>query len=48
MAGKFYWAGRGTREDREEGLAWLRKSAEQGNPDAKVSVQEALDKMGRK
>ena len=48
QAGKFYWAGRGTREDREEGLAWLRKSAEQGNADAKVSLQQALDQLGRK
>jgi Zn-dependent protease with chaperone function/TPR repeat protein len=48
QAGKFYWAGRGTREDREEGLTWLRKSAEQGNADAKVSLQQALDQIGRK
>jgi tetratricopeptide (TPR) repeat protein len=48
QAGKFYWAGRGTREDREEGLAWLRKSAEQGNADAKASLQQALDQIGRK
>lgn len=48
QAGKFYWAGRGTREDREEGLAWLRKSAEQGNADAKVSLQQALEQMGKK
>jgi Zn-dependent protease with chaperone function/TPR repeat protein len=48
QAGKFYLAGRGTREDREEGLAWLRKSAEQGNADAKVSLQQALDHIGKK
>ncbi len=48
QAGKFYWAGRGTREDREEGLAWLRKSAEQGNADAKASLQQALDQVGKK
>jgi TPR repeat protein len=48
QAGKFYWAGRGTREDREEGLAWLRKSAEQGNADAKLSLQQALDQVGKK
>ncbi|MGH8641667.1 MAG: M48 family metalloprotease [Burkholderiales bacterium] len=48
QAGKFYWAGRGTREDREEGLAWLRKSAEQGNADAKLSLQQALDQLGKK
>jgi Zn-dependent protease with chaperone function len=48
QAGKFYLAGRGTREDREEGLAWLRKSAEQGNADAKVALQQALDQFGRR
>ena len=48
QTGKFYWAGRGTREDREEALAWLRKSAEQDNPDAKVSLQQALEQTGRK
>jgi Zn-dependent protease with chaperone function/TPR repeat protein len=48
QAGKFYWAGRGTRENREEGLTWLRKSAEQGNADAKMSLQQALDQIGRK
>jgi Zn-dependent protease with chaperone function/tetratricopeptide (TPR) repeat protein len=48
QAGKLYWAGRGTRENRDEAVAWLRKSAEQGNPDAKLSLQQALDQMSRK
>ena len=48
QAGKLYLAGRGVREDREEGLAWLRKSAEQGNTEAKASLQQALDQLGRK
>jgi tetratricopeptide (TPR) repeat protein len=48
MAGKYYWAGKGVAEDREEALAWLRKSAAQGNRDAKVSLQQALEQLGRK
>jgi Zn-dependent protease with chaperone function len=48
QAGKFLWAGRGVKEDREQALAWLRKSAEQGNPDAKVSLAQALEQMGGK
>ena len=41
MTGKYYWAGRGVKEDRDEALAWLEKSAEQGNRDAKLSLQQA-------
>lgn len=48
QTGKLYWAGRGTPENRDEALAWLRKSAEQGNPDAKLTLQQALDQLGRK
>jgi TPR repeat protein len=48
QTGKLLFAGRGTRENRDEALVWLRKSAEQGNPDAKLSLQQALDQMSRK
>jgi tetratricopeptide (TPR) repeat protein len=48
MAGKYYWAGRGVKEDREEALAWLRKAAAQGHPDAKLSLEQALQQLGRK
>ena len=48
MAGKLLWAGRGVKEDREEALAWLRKAAEQGNPDAKLSLEQALQQQGKK
>lgn len=43
MAGKFYWAGMGTAKDPEQAIAWLRKSAAQGNRDAKASLQQALE-----
>jgi tetratricopeptide (TPR) repeat protein len=42
MTGKYYWAGKGVKEDREEALAWLRKAAAQGHPDAKLSLEQAL------
>jgi Zn-dependent protease with chaperone function/TPR repeat protein len=48
QTGKLYWVGRGTPENRDEALIWLRKSAEQGNSDAKLSLQQALDQMTRK
>jgi TPR repeat protein len=48
MAGKFCWAGMGTAKDQEQAVEWLRKSAEQGNRDAKVSLQQALQALGRK
>jgi TPR repeat protein len=47
QTGKLLWAGKGVAEDRSEAVAWLRKSAEQGNQDAKVSLQHALDAMGK-
>jgi Zn-dependent protease with chaperone function/TPR repeat protein len=47
MAGKYYWAGKGVKEDREEALAWLRKAAAQGHPDAKLSLEQALQQLGR-
>jgi TPR repeat protein len=46
MTGKYYWAGKGVKEDREEALAWLEKSAAQGNRDAKVSLQQARAQPG--
>jgi tetratricopeptide (TPR) repeat protein len=46
MAGKYYWAGTGVKEDREEALAWLRKAAAQGHPDAKLSLEQALQQIG--
>jgi tetratricopeptide (TPR) repeat protein len=48
QTGKLYWAGKGVAEDREQALAWLRKSAAQGNRDAQVSLQQALQAMGRR
>jgi tetratricopeptide (TPR) repeat protein len=48
MAGKLLWAGKGVKEDREEALAWLRKAAAQGHPDAKLSLQQALDQLGKR
>ena len=47
MTGKYYWAGKGVKEDREEALAWLRKAAAQGHPDAKLSLEQALQQLGR-
>jgi TPR repeat protein len=48
MTGKYYWAGKGVKEDREEALTWLRKAAAQGHPDAKLSLQQALQQLGQK
>jgi Zn-dependent protease with chaperone function/tetratricopeptide (TPR) repeat protein len=48
MAGKLLWAGRGIAENREEALHWLRKAAAQGHPDAKLSLQQALEQLGQK
>lgn len=47
QAGKLYWAGKGVTEDREQAVQWLRKSAAQGNRDAEVSLQQALQAMGK-
>ena len=47
MTGKYYWAGKGVKEDREEALSWLRKAAAQGDPDAKLSLEQALQQLGR-
>jgi Zn-dependent protease with chaperone function/tetratricopeptide (TPR) repeat protein len=48
MTGKYYWAGKGVKEDREEALAWLRKAAAQGHSDAKLGLEQALQQLGRK
>jgi predicted Zn-dependent protease len=48
QVGKFYWSGTGVKQDREEALVWLRKSAEQGNTDAKVSLDEAQKELAGK
>ena len=48
MAGKSLWAGRGVAENREEALQWLRKAAAQGHPDAKLSLRQALEQLGKK
>jgi Zn-dependent protease with chaperone function/TPR repeat protein len=48
MAGKSLWAGRGVKENREEALEWLRKAAAQGHPDAKLSLKQALEQLGKK
>jgi Tfp pilus assembly protein PilF len=42
QTGKLLWAGKGVPENRDEAVAWLRKSAEQGNKDAKLSLEQAL------
>ena len=43
QVGKFYFNGWDIPQDREEGLMWLRKAAEHGDRDAKVSLQQALE-----
>jgi TPR repeat protein len=47
QTGKLLWAGKGVAENREQAVDWLRKSAEQGNRDAKLSLQQALDAMAK-
>jgi Zn-dependent protease with chaperone function/TPR repeat protein len=39
---KLYWAGSGVKEDRNEAVFWFRKSAAQGNTEAKASLGNAL------
>ena len=48
MAGKYLWSGWGVKQDRDEALVWLRKAAEQGHPDAKLSLKQALEQIGQK
>jgi predicted Zn-dependent protease len=45
QTGKLLWAGKGVAGNREQAVDWLRKSAEQGNRDAKVSLDQALAAM---
>jgi Zn-dependent protease with chaperone function len=47
-AGKMYWSGQGVKEDREEGILWLRKAAAQGDANARLSLEQALAQSGRK
>jgi len=47
QTGKLYWAGKGVAEDHEQAVQWLRRSAAQGNRDAEVSLQQALQAMGK-
>ena len=47
QTGKLLWAGKGVAENREQAVDWLRKSAEQGNRDAKVSLDQALAAMAK-
>jgi predicted Zn-dependent protease/TPR repeat protein len=47
QTGKLLWSGKGVAQDREQALAWLRKSAAQGNRDAQVSLQQALQATGK-
>ena len=48
MTGKYLWSGWGVKQDREEGLAWLRKAADKGHPDAKLSLKQALEQLAQK
>ena len=48
MTGKLLWAGGGVRENRDEALEWLQKSAEQGNTDARTSLEQAQQLLGKK
>jgi TPR repeat protein len=48
QVGKFLWSGLGVTQDRETALVWLRKAAAHGDRNAKVSLQQALDVLGRK
>lgn len=45
--GKYYWSGIGVKQDREQALAWMKKSAEQGNGDAQASLDQAQKQLGR-
>jgi TPR repeat protein len=49
MTGKFLFSGwGGVSADREKGLEWLRRAAEKGEPNAQLSVVQALEAMGRR
>jgi uncharacterized protein len=38
----FYWHGIGPKPDREAGIRWFRRSANQGNAGAQRNLREAL------
>jgi tetratricopeptide (TPR) repeat protein len=48
MTGKYLWSGWGVKQDRDEALVWLRKAAEKGHPDAKLSLKQALEQLAQK
>lgn len=48
MTGKFLWAGTGVKQNRDEALIWLRKAANQGQADAKLSLKQALEQNEKK
>jgi tetratricopeptide (TPR) repeat protein len=48
QAGKMYWSGQGVNADRDEAVLWLRKAADQGDANAKLSLEQALAQLGRK
>jgi predicted Zn-dependent protease len=48
LTGKFYWSGWGVKQNREEALVWLKKAAAQGNREAKVSLEQALQQAAQK
>lgn len=47
MTGKYLWSGWGVKQDRETALVWLRKAAEKGHPDAKLSLKQALEQVAK-
>lgn len=48
QTGKFLWHGIGVSRNQKEALVWLRKAADQGEPNAKLSLQQALQALGGK
>jgi TPR repeat protein len=48
MTGKYLWSGMGVKQDRDAALVWLRKAAEKGHPDAKLSLKQALEQLAQK
>lgn len=48
MTGKYLWSGVGVKQDRDEALVWLRNAAAKGHPEAKLSLQQALEQVAKK
>ncbi|MEQ1775222.1 MAG: DUF4034 domain-containing protein [Burkholderiales bacterium] len=49
MVGKYIFSGfGGVTANREEGLTWLKRAAAKGEPNAQLSVAQALEAMGRR